>query len=48
LSTDRSGDVAAQPSLANPASQNCVKKGGKLVIEKIRKGGEYGAVGISA
>jgi putative hemolysin len=28
--------------LANPASVNCVKKGGKVVIEKRGDGGEYG------
>ena len=30
---------AAQPKLANPASQNCVDKGGKLTIEKNGKAG---------
>jgi putative hemolysin len=34
--------AAAQTSLANPASQNCVAKGGKVAIEKNPKGGEYG------
>ncbi|MFQ5787598.1 MAG: DUF333 domain-containing protein [Thermodesulfobacteriota bacterium] len=28
--------------LANPASENCVEKGGKLIIEKRGDGGEYG------
>ena len=35
-------EAAAQATLANPASQNCVAKGGKLAIEKNPKGGEYG------
>lgn len=29
-------------ALANPASTNCIQKGGKLVIEKRGDGGEYG------
>src|SRR5689334_2524775 len=36
------GNGIAQTSLANPASQNCAAKGGKLAIEKNPKGGEYG------
>jgi putative hemolysin len=36
------GHALAQTTLANPASQNCVAKGGKLTIEKNPKGGEYG------
>jgi putative hemolysin len=28
--------------LANPASENCIKHGGKLIIEKRGDGGEYG------
>jgi putative hemolysin len=32
----------ALPALANPASQNCVAKGGTLAIEKKPQGGEYG------
>ena len=35
-------DAVAQSTLANPASQNCAAKGGKLTIEKNPKGGEYG------
>ena len=35
-------DAAAQATLANPASQNCAKKGGKPTIEKNPGGGEYG------
>ena len=35
-------DAAALATLANPASQNCAKKGGRLTIEKNPKGGEYG------
>ena len=34
--------AAAQATLANPASQNCVAKGGKVTIEKNPKGGEFG------
>lgn len=34
--------AVAQASLANPASQNCVAKGGKVTIEKNPKGGEFG------
>jgi putative hemolysin len=33
---------AASPQRANPASQNCVAKGGMLSIEKTGSGGEYG------
>lgn len=44
--TDRSSESATDekhPSyLPNPASVNCVKKGGKVVIEKRGDGGEYG------
>jgi putative hemolysin len=29
-------------SIANPASENCVKQGGKLTIEKRGDGGEFG------
>jgi putative hemolysin len=29
-------------TLANPASQNCVRQGGKLLIQKHGDGGEYG------
>jgi len=35
-------DPAPRPHLANPASQNCVEKGGKLVIEQQPDGGQYG------
>ena len=34
--------AATQAGLANPASQHCVAKGGKLTLEKNPKGGEYG------
>ena len=34
--------AAAQATLANPASQNCAAKGGKLVIEKKPNGGAFG------
>ena len=30
-------------NIANPASVNCQEKGGSLVIEKDKEGGEYGA-----
>ena len=33
---------SAAPALANPASQNCVAKGGMLTIEKQPQRGEYG------
>jgi putative hemolysin len=32
----------AAPQLANPASQNCVKQGGTLKIERRPDGGQYG------
>jgi putative hemolysin len=32
----------AQTQLANPASQNCVKQGGTLKIERRPDGGQYG------
>jgi len=32
----------AKPELANPASVNCAKKGGRVVMEKSGDGGEYG------
>ena len=38
--SDKSEKQSSQ--LANPASENCVKKGGQLVIEKRGDGGEYG------
>ena len=31
-----------QTSLVNPASQNCVKQGGRLVLESAGDGGKYG------
>ncbi|MEO8754928.1 MAG: DUF333 domain-containing protein [Casimicrobiaceae bacterium] len=34
--------VAAQPRLANPASKNCIDKGGQLVLEKNGAGGQFG------
>ena len=38
-----SSDAGAQaPQLANPASQNCVVKGGTLRIERRPDGGQYG------
>lgn len=33
---------APAPGLANPASENCVARGGKLVIEKNPRGGQFG------
>jgi putative hemolysin len=38
LAQDRLG----APQLANPASQNCVKQGGTLAIERRPDGGQYG------
>ena len=35
-------DAAAHAALANPASQNCASKGGKLTIEQNPKGAQYG------
>lgn len=35
-------EPASRQQLANPASQNCVEKGGKLVIERQPDGGQYG------
>lgn len=44
--TDRSSESATDekhPSyLPNPASVNCLRKGGKVIIEKRGDGGEYG------
>lgn len=31
-----------KPSLANPASENCIKKGGNLLIQTNGTGGQYG------
>jgi len=45
LSTVCGKDVSTPGSkagLANPASTNCIEKGGKLVIQKRNDGGEYG------
>jgi putative hemolysin len=36
------GNGLAQSQLANPASQNCVKQGGTLKIERRPDGGQYG------
>jgi putative hemolysin/membrane-bound inhibitor of C-type lysozyme len=35
-------NTAPVVSLPNPASQNCVDKGGRLTLEKNRKGGQFG------
>jgi putative hemolysin len=37
-----SAAALAQAQLANPASQNCVKQGGTLTIERRPDGGQYG------
>lgn len=37
-----SGAAWAQAQLANPASQNCIKQGGTLTIERRPDGGQYG------
>jgi putative hemolysin len=37
-----SAAARAQAQLANPASQNCVKQGGTLKIERRPDGGQYG------
>jgi putative hemolysin len=37
-----SAAVWAQTQLANPASQNCVRQGGALKIERRPDGGQYG------
>src|SRR5262245_3590210 len=34
-------DSTPRPHLANPASQNCIDKGGKLVIDRQPDGGQY-------
>lgn len=34
--------AGAQPQLANPASVNCTRQGGKLTIERRPNGGEFG------
>lgn len=36
------GDSPQRLGMANPASEYCVKKGGKLEIRKNSDGGEYG------
>lgn len=33
---------STQPKLANPASQNCIAKGGQLTIERNGSGGQFG------
>jgi hypothetical protein len=38
----KSANTARVVGLANPASQNCVDKGGRLTLEKNRKGGQFG------
>jgi putative hemolysin len=35
-------EPAASVAIANPASENCIKQGGRLNIERTPKGGEYG------
>ena len=39
---ETAANTARVVGLANPASQNCVDKGGKLTLEKNRKGGQFG------
>lgn len=38
----RTEDGPQRVGIANPASEHCVKKGGKLEIRKNSEGGEYG------
>jgi putative hemolysin/membrane-bound inhibitor of C-type lysozyme len=40
-------NTARVAGLANPASQNCVDKGGRLTLEKNRKGGQFGVCTFS-
>ena len=40
--TGSSAQAQPTPQLANPASQNCVKQGGTLKIERRPDGGQYG------
>jgi putative hemolysin len=42
LAVGGSGASAQAPQLANPASQNCVARGGMLQIERRPDGGQYG------
>jgi putative hemolysin len=42
VSLAASGAGAQSPQLANPASQNCVRQGGTLTIERRPDGGQYG------
>ena len=42
LACSASAAAWAQAELANPASQNCVKQGGTLKIERRPDGGQYG------
>jgi putative hemolysin/membrane-bound inhibitor of C-type lysozyme len=39
---ETTANTARIVGLANPASQNCVDKGGRLTLEKNRKGGQFG------
>ena len=39
---EASAQAQPAPQLANPASQNCVKQGGTLTIERRPDGGQYG------
>jgi len=39
---ERPANAAPVVGLANPASQNCVDKGGRLTLEKNRKSGQFG------
>lgn len=40
--TEAAATTAAQSGMSNPASDNCVKQGGTLQMEKRGDGGEYG------
>lgn len=41
-SADKAGQEHPAVGMANPASEFCVKQGGKLEMKKDKDGGEYG------
>ena len=41
-SADKAGQEVPAVGIANPASEFCVKQGGKLEMKKDKDGGEYG------
>ena len=41
-SADKAGQEVPTDGIANPASEFCIKQGGKLEMKKDKDGGEYG------